>query len=258
MSSASDTGPVTWEPDKLLALALSQPSEALAAARAVLAGNPSAVEAAVAHQAVGVVLRHFGDISEAIEELKHALRFARKARDPARESDILASMGVALLLAGKTRQALSVLDTVLRRSHDVPVGRILIRRAYVLWVLGRHAEALRDAQAAVNLLSGEGDLVREARALHHRATAYFAVGDIVRADRDYARVEALWIQCGQQTEYAYARQERGLAAHARGDLPTALAHLDHAQSLLEQLGIFGRPVRQQMHGAAGAAWPAMR
>jgi tetratricopeptide (TPR) repeat protein len=64
------------------------------------------------------------------------------------------------------------------------------------------------------------------------------VGDIVRADRDYARVEALWTECGQQTEYAYARQERGLAAHARGDLPTALAHLDHAQSLLEQLGIF--------------------
>ena len=34
------------------------------------------------------------------------------------------------------------------------------------------------------------------------------------------------------------RQERGVAAHARGDLPTALAHLDHAQSLFDQLGVF--------------------
>ena len=103
MMSASDTVPVTWEPDKLLALALSQPSEALAAARVVLAGKPSAAQAAVAHQAAGVVLRHFGDIREAIGELKQAHRFARKAGDPARETDILASLGVALLLAGQTQ-----------------------------------------------------------------------------------------------------------------------------------------------------------
>ena len=45
-------------------------------------------------------------------------------------------------------------------------------------------------------------------------------------------------ECGQQAEYASARQERGLAAHARGDLPTALAHLDHAQVLFDRLGIF--------------------
>ena len=64
------------------------------------------------------------------------------------------------------------------------------------------------------------------------------MGDIERADRDYARVEALWLECGQQADYASARQERGLAAHARGDLPTALAHLDHAQALFDQLGIF--------------------
>ena len=238
MPSASDTVPVTWEPDELLALALSQPSDALAAARVVLAGKPSAAQAAVAHQAAGVVLRHFGDIREAIGELKHAHRFARKAGDPARETDILASLGVALLLAGQTRQGLSVLDRVLQGSHGVPVGRILIRRAYALWVLGRHAEALRDAQAAVDELSGTGDLVWEARALHHRATAYFALGDIDRADRDYARAETLYAECGQNLEYANVREERAVAAHARGDLPTALAHLDHARGLFDQLGVF--------------------
>ena len=131
--SVSDTAPVTWEPDKLLALALSQPSEALAAAREVLARNPPASQAAVAHQAAGVVLRHFGDISEAIDELKNAHRFARKAGDHDRESDVSASLGVALLLAGQTRHGLSVLDALLERSHGVPAGRILIRRADALW-----------------------------------------------------------------------------------------------------------------------------
>jgi tetratricopeptide (TPR) repeat protein len=238
MSASPHSDPTTWEPDKLLALALSRPVEALAAARQVLAQHPSASQAAVAHQAAGVVLRDFGDIGEAIEELKAAHRFARKAGDLDRESDVLASLAVAWVLAGQTRRGLPLLDTALRRSHGVLAGRILIRRAGALWRLGRNIEALRDAQAAVDLLSGAGDLVWEARALHWRAATYFAVGDVERADRDYARVEILYAKAGQHLEYASARHERGVAAHARGDLPTALAHLDHAQDLFDQLGTF--------------------
>src|SRR5215470_6404289 len=238
MSASPRSAQTTWAPDELLALALSRPAEALAAAREVLARDPPASQAAVAHQAAGVVLRDFGDIGEAIGELESAHRFARQAKDLARECDVLASLGVARLLAGQTRRGLSVLDTALRRSDGVPAGRILIRRAYALWVLGRNAEALRDAQVAVDLLAGAGDLVWEARALHHRATTYFAVGDIERADRDYAEAETLFAACGQHLEYASARQQRGVAAHARGDLPTALTHLDHAQGLFDKLGIF--------------------
>jgi tetratricopeptide (TPR) repeat protein len=237
MSVGSHSVPTAWG-DKLLALALSQPSEALAAAREVLAQNPSASQAAVAHQAAGVVLRHYGDIREAIEEFRDARRFARKAGNLDQESDVMASLGAAWVLAGQTRRGLSVLDTLVQGSRGVPAGKILIRRAYAFWVLGCNAEALRDAQAAVDLLSGGGDLIWEARALHHRAAAYLALGDIERADRDYARVETLWVTCGQHMEYAMVRQERGVAAHARGDLPTALAHLDHAQTLFNQLGIF--------------------
>ncbi|MGB6584202.1 MAG: CHAT domain-containing tetratricopeptide repeat protein [Streptosporangiaceae bacterium] len=239
MPVVSDTAPVTWEPDKLLALALSRPSEALAAARDVLARHPSAAQAAVAHQAAGVVFRDFGDIGQAIEEFKAARRFARQAGDPDRESDISASLGLALVLAGQPRRGLSVLDSLVERSgRGVFAGRILIRRVGAFLVLGRNAEALRDAQAAVGLLSDTGDLVWEARALHHRAAVYLAMGDIERADRDYARVEALWLECGQRADYAFARLERGLAAHIRGDLPAALAYLDDAQALLDGLDIF--------------------
>ena len=199
MPSVSDTAPVTWEPDKLLALALSQPSEALVAAREVLARHPPAAQAAVAHQAAGVVFRDFGDIGEAIEEFKNARRVARQAGDLDRESDVSASLAAALVLAGQSRRGLSVLDALLERSHGVLAGRILVRRAGVFYVLGRNTEALRDAQAAVGLLAGADDLVWEARALHWRAAAYLAMGDIERADRDYARVETLWVECGQQT-----------------------------------------------------------
>ena len=98
--------PAAWEPDKLQALALSRPSEALAVAREVLAQHPSASHAAVAHQAVGVVFRNHGDIGEAIEEFRIACRFARKAGNPDHESDIQASLGIAWVLAGRTRRGI--------------------------------------------------------------------------------------------------------------------------------------------------------
>src|SRR5690348_5735374 len=148
VSSASDTGSGAWEPDKLLALALSRPSEALVAAREVLAGHPSAAQAAVAHQAAGVVLKDFGNINQAIAEFKAARRFARRAGDLDREADVSASLGMTLVLSGQPRRGLSVLDTLLERSDGVLAGRILIRRVGAFYVLGRNAEALRDVQAA--------------------------------------------------------------------------------------------------------------
>ena len=252
---------MTWDADELLAQALSQPSQALSAARQVIARRPPAAQAAVAHQVIGVVLRHFGDIDEAIGELRKARLLASKAGDTAREADILASLSVALLLAGQTRRSLAILDEVLRDSRDVPAGRLLIRRSYAFWVLGRHAEALRDAQAAVDLLSDTGDLVWEARALHHRATAYAALGRIDRADKDYARAEALYADHGQDLEYANVREERAAAAYASGDLPKALAHLDHAQELFERLGVFEPEVavnKCTVLLAAGLAGDALR
>jgi tetratricopeptide (TPR) repeat protein len=236
--SAPDAVPAAWQPDRLLALALSRPSEALAAAHELLAQNPTASQAAVAHQAAGVVFRDFGDIHRAIEEFKAARRFARRAHELDRESDISASLGIALVLAGQPQRGLSILDALVERSSGIPAGRILIRRINALWVLGRYAEALRDAQAAVSLLSDTGDPVWEARAVAWRAAVYLAIGDSELADQDYATAERLYAECGQQAEYATARQERGVAAHNHGDLPTALTYLDDAQKLFDQLGIF--------------------
>ncbi len=227
----------------------------------MLAQQPTASQAAVAHYAVGLVLRDFGDMREAIGEFKNALRFARRAGDLDRESDIQASLGAAWVLAGQPRRGLAVLDTVVQRSRGVPAGKMLLRRGGALWVLGRHAEALRDVQAAVDVLSGADDLAWEARAVHWRAATYFALGNIERADRDYARVEALWVECGNQAEYAFARQERAVAVYARGDLPTALAHLDYAQSLFDELGIFAAALfvdKCTVLLAAGLARDALR
>ena len=202
-----------------------------------------------------MVFREFGDIQEAIEEFRAARRFARKAGDLDRESDVSASLGVALVMAGQTQRGLSVLDELLGRSSGVPAGRILIRRVNAFYVLGRNAEALRDAHAAVGLLSGAGDLVWEARAVHWRAAINLAVGDIERADRDYALAEtlyaAMWPATGVRVRAPGTRSSspRPWRPSHRARPPRPCP--DPVRSAGD---LRGRPVRQQVHGAAGG-WP---
>jgi len=224
--------------DELQALAFSRPADALRIAREILADSPSDLDAAVAHQTAGVVHRDFGDIRQAVAELKAAHRYARRSTDLDREADILASLGVAHVMAGDTRRGVAALDAIEPGRTGVLAGRILIRRVWV-WgaVLGRYTEALADAERAVALLSDTGDLVWEARALTHRAMVLLAMGAIDRADDDYAHSEELFAKCGQLVEYADTRQARGAAAFARGDLPTALLYLDDAQRVVDELGV---------------------
>ncbi|MFI5952766.1 CHAT domain-containing protein [Cryptosporangium sp. NPDC051539] len=235
--TASGDGPARTSADELLALALARPNEALTAARAILATDPAPALAAVAHQAAGVVLRDFGTIADAVTELRAAARWARIAGDDDRRTDVLASLGVALVMAGRTRSGLTTLERAVDAATGTLTGRVLIRRVYVLWSLGRYDAALADARRAVGLLAG-GDPVWAARAYQHRAAVRLAVGDTVRADRDYARCARLYADARQDLEYASARQERGATAFARGDLPAALAHLDDAERIVTELGVF--------------------
>ena len=222
----------------LLALALSRPHEALATARSLLSeGVPSGV-AAVAHQAAGIVLRDFGDIDEALVEFRSAFRCARRAGDLERGADVRAAYGVALVMAGRARAGLAQIEQAADGAVGAAAGRIQIRKAHALWVLARHGEMLRAAQRAVDLLAGTGDLVWEARALDHRAMANLALGAVARADADYARCEELFVRAGQRLEFASARHDRATAAFARGDLPTALALLDDAQRVVDELEVF--------------------
>jgi tetratricopeptide (TPR) repeat protein len=221
---------------ELLALALSRPKEALARARAVLAADPEPHDASVAHQTVGIVLRDFGDVGVAIRELRTAVRLARAARSPHREADVLATLGVALVFAGRTRSGLAALDTAVRQASGVLAGRVLMRRAIALWTLGRHQDALDDLRPAVTILHRTGDTVWEARALTARAFVHLALGSVERGNVDIDRTERLFAAAGQEFESAVARHNRGVIAFRSGDLPAALAYLDEAAGRYDLLG----------------------
>jgi tetratricopeptide (TPR) repeat protein len=223
--------------DGLLPLAFSRPTEALERARAVLAGRPDHYESSVAHQAVGIVLREFGDVEAGVCELREALRLARRSGRADREADVLATLGVALVYAGRTAAGLIALDRAFQRSSGVLAAQVQVRRGMMLYVLGRYPAALDDLRQAATALRRAGDLLWTARALNARAAVYLAVGSTRRADADFASAGHLSTEAGQELEAMYAVENRGVAAFYSGDLPTALFHLDMAASGYRRLNV---------------------
>ncbi|WP_410791368.1 CHAT domain-containing protein [Kribbella sp. C-35] len=216
---------------------MSRPHDAIASARTLLAGAPATVEASIAHQAWGIGLRQLGDVTTAVRELRTALRLAEQSGRSERQADVLATLGATLGRAGRSREGLARLDRAVDLSRGALTGRVLLRRADVLLVLGRHREALDDLRSAITRLRRSGDQVWEARSRNYRGFIQLALGATLRADADFAVAEKLYAATGQEFEYAEARQNRGLAAYSRGDLPAALRYLDEAGRRFAAVGV---------------------
>ncbi len=232
----SDTESLPVDPVQLLPLAVSRPHDALLAARSVLVGRSSSYDASLAHHAIGIVLRDRGDLPGAIAELKRGVKLARASGRSEREVDVQASLGVTLAWTGRSQQGLAVLSRAVEDSRGGMVGRVLMRRAYVLWDMGRFREAHEDLSRALLSLRRAGDTVWEARSLTHRAFVFLGLGLPGRARTDFARSEELYATTGQELEYAKARHNRALVALIRGDLPEALTYLDEAANRYDALG----------------------
>ena len=216
---------------------MSRPNDALLAARSLLAGQPSSYDASLAHHAIGIVLRDRGDLRAAITELKRGMRLAHASGKPEREADVQATLGTALAWTGRSRQGLAFLDQAVEASRGVLAGRTLMRRATILYELGRFREAYDDLSRSLPLLRRAGDRVWEARLLMFRAHVFFAFGLPRRAAADIAQAEQLFAVTGQEREYAIARHDRGLVALDRGDLPEALTYFDEAANRYDALGV---------------------
>lgn len=211
------------------------PGEALAGAREVLDTDPTPFRASVAHHAIGMWQRDFGDLRLALHHLRRARDLAARADSADREADVLGTLGVALVHAGRTRQGLEAFERGIARGTGQTRARVLYRRAYVWWVLGRHKEALEDVRRAIPVLRQADDVIWTARALTLRATVHLALGAVDRADADFTAAEVLWETTGQEHDKADAVESRGLAKFRSGDIPVALQLLDEAEEMYAKL-----------------------
>src|SRR6185437_10675851 len=176
LSSIIGVTPGDSDTAQLLPLALARPQDALLAARTVLAGQPDAYDASLAHHAIGIVLRDRGDLPGAIAELKKGIALARTSGLPEREVDMQATLGAALAWAGRSQRGLTLLNQAVEASQGGLAGRVLLRRASVLKDLGRFQEAYQDLNRALSYLRRDGDTIWEARTLTHRAELFLALG----------------------------------------------------------------------------------
>src|SRR6202453_1873434 len=237
---AGEAGAGAPEPRRVggfVVMAYSRPRDALARARAVLAGRPGPHDASVAHQAASIVLREFGDLEAGVRESRAALRLARRTGSAEREAEVLSSLGIALVYAGRTAAGLAAFDRAVQQSYSVLAARVLTRRGLVLWTLGRYPAALEDLQRAVVVLRRAGDLLWTARALNNRAVTYLGLGLRSRADGDFVSAAHLFSEVGQELEAIYPESNRASVAFASGDLPAALAFLDTAISSFRRLKV---------------------
>jgi tetratricopeptide (TPR) repeat protein len=247
--------------DRFLALALSRPNEAAARARAVLAAGPGPLDASVAHQVIGIVLREFGDIDAAVRELQTARRLALAGGSAGREADVLATLGMALVFAGRTRSGRNALNRAVLKSAGPLRGKTLLRRAHYLRLRGDHRAALDDLNSAIPVLRAADDLLWEARALNHRALCLLALGSVPRAAADLRRARELFAGCDQELETADVIQNQGLAAYRTGQLPEALSCFDAAEHRFTALGVHEPDLSAQRCAtlvAAGLAADAVR
>ncbi|MEU7305152.1 CHAT domain-containing protein [Streptomyces sp. NPDC007206] len=221
---------------ELLPLVFADPGAARSRAEQVLRAAPPPLHASVAHQVLGIWQRDFGDLRIALRHLRRARDLAARAESADREADVLATLGVALVHAGRTRQGLTSFERGVARGSGHTRARVLFRRAYVWWVLGRHREALEDVRRALPVLRHIGDDIWTARALTLRATVHLALGAVDRAVADFTAAERLWDTTGQEHDKADAVESRGLAAFRSGDIPAALRLLDEAEERYAKLG----------------------
>jgi tetratricopeptide (TPR) repeat protein len=235
-ATAHGDGPAAPAPDPL-PLVGAKPGEAMAIARGILAGNPSPYHASVARQAIGIVLREFGDADAATRELRAALRLARAAHSTDRQADVLATLGVTLTYHGHSGRGLAALNSALTLVAGPAAGRVLVRRGIALWRLGQHPSALDDLRRAIRLLPGDEDIIWKARALSARALVHLACGATGRAELDLGSAESLFATTNQDLELAFTWHNRGLVAFRSGDLPRALSCLDEADRRYRRLSV---------------------
>ena len=214
----------------LLGLAIAEPDRAEREAGEILASSPGPWEESVAHQARGIVLRDRGLLDEGLAELRRALRLAQRSGDRDREADVRATLGLTLVLSGRSDAGLEQLQRAVDDATDpTTVARILTRRATMHYFFLEHPhEAVVDLEAALPRLRSAGDRVWEARTLNVLGLGYLALGRTQEAARTVGEAYDLFVREGQDVEAVITVHNRGYIAYCSGDLPAALRLYDAA------------------------------
>ncbi|PKH44173.1 CHAT domain-containing protein [Nocardioides alpinus] len=194
--------------------------------------------ASIGHQIVGIVLRDLGETDAALRELRTALRLARRSGDDERWGDSLATLGGTLCAAGWVPEGMRKLDQSVSVLHGVPLGRALVRRAWVTGhLLAQFEQSATDLREARKLFAGGGDHIWEQRALNLEGLVDVGLGDLEAAAQAFASYGELASALGNDFDAGLAQHNTGWLAYVRGDLPLALELYADADARFDAIGL---------------------
>ena len=199
---------------------------ATAAARAGGDGR----SAALALRAHGRAALELGQLAEATQALREAVREAERAGEPRAAAEARITLAYALSERGRTADALRQLDRAAEVLRGQAAAPMLMQRGLVLWRCGRTDEALEAYRRALPTLRRSPDRLMEARLYNNRSLIYIDRGELVAAEADLLRVAALARAEGQAGMAADAETNLGYLNLRRGDVPAALGFLDSAEA----------------------------
>ncbi|GAB3034921.1 hypothetical protein GCM10011376_19690 [Nocardioides flavus (ex Wang et al. 2016)] len=226
------------EAEELLRTFFFDPRAARERASDALVGDPDPAVSSIGHQVVGIVLRDLGRTDEALAELRTAMRLARRSGDGEREADVRATLGASLATSGRVREGLVQLDRAASALSGVSLGRVLVRRAWVLsFLLERFDAGADDLRRAREIFARDDDLVWEARALHLEGVTRIGMGDLRGARDVFERSRAISTGLGNAGAVADSTHVLGWVDFLEGDLPAALERYADASARYDALGV---------------------
>ncbi len=147
------------------------------------------------------------------------------------------SLAAALMQKGSTTRGLAAIQVALTELHGTAAARGRVERAAINQGLGRDEAALDDLRLAIPVLRRSGEVEWEVRALSNRSSMYVARRQFAAAKSDLLRAQSLCEEHGLTLGSAYVQHNLGWLDAERGDVPSALRHLDSAGDRYQDLGM---------------------
>ncbi|NNF58194.1 MAG: hypothetical protein HKN04_08120, partial [Rhodothermaceae bacterium] len=191
---------------------------------------------ALALRALGLAARNDNDIGRSLESLSRAVELAQMCGDVPLEMHLKTTLGPTLLYAGRSEEAVSVLEEAVDGLDGVDRTKATLQLGGVLARLTRFPEAAELLSGAAVELEKSDESEWLAHVLTNLGLVDAYAGDLSSAENNTLRARVLYERLGHESSVGITTHNLGFIAMRNGRIGEALQHFDAAESILDGLG----------------------